>query len=150
MNSGGQVKNVIGIGVVRLESEIHIELWKIGLVENRYPVSRHHSQRTEYSMIDYQFDIIRYSTGEASFVQNFKSIFLCDLIEDNGEEKEEKEEKVSKWATREGKEEQEEELAGEYTSGEMEHSKEVVGKYTTREMEEVCEEAGQYATGERE
>jgi len=96
MNSDGQVKNVIGIEVVRLESEIHIELWKIGLVENRYPVSRHYSQRTECSMIDYQFNIMRGSTGKASFVQNFKSIFLCNPIEDDGEEQEEKEEEVSK------------------------------------------------------
>jgi len=63
---------------------------------NRYPVSRHHSPRPENSMIDYQFDIIRGSRGEPSFVQNFKSIFLCDPIKDDREEKEEKEEEVSK------------------------------------------------------
>jgi len=67
INTDGQVKDVIGIGVGRLKRKIHIELWKIGVVENPCAVGGYLSQRRERPMIDNQFDIIGGSRGEASF-----------------------------------------------------------------------------------
>jgi len=86
INADGQVKNVIGIGVGRLKRKIHIELWKIGVVENPCAVGAYLSQRTERPMIDHQFDIIGDSRGEASFSLYFKNCILCDPIEDEEED----------------------------------------------------------------